>query len=239
MKKDLRMYEVSKESNEVNLKKLGESLDRIAQLAGVFIDLNNLYTKRDEYDRIIKIKLNAQENNDSMTAEFKYNDADNEIVITKITSDNRISTHVIAEPSGCSNFNNRSIFTIRKDDISVDFYRDYVIIEDTCKDYVEKVFYDRFSRVTKIQIIKEKYMIEKIFEHAYPTVNPLANSLAFDFNSGSTLIKIYAKEELKYSKLLCELNTEILSADTTMKIGTSKYNLMDILVGEIFGIDLK
>ena len=238
MKKDLRMYEVSKESNEVNLKELGKSLDRITQLAGVFIDSNNLYTKRDEYDRIIKTKLDAQ-GNDSMTVDLKYNDADNEIFITTITSNKSVSTHVIAESSGCSNFNNRSIFTIRKDDISVDFYRDYVIIEDTCKDYVEKVFYDRFSRVTKIQIIKEKYMIEKIFEHAYPTVNPLANSLAFDFNSGSTLIKIYAKEELKYSKLLCELNTEILSADTTMKIGTSRYNLMDILVGEIFSIDLK
>lgn len=238
MKKDLRMYEVSKESNEVNLKELGKSLDRITQLAGVFIDSNNLYTKRDEYDRIIKTKLDAQ-GNDSMTVDLKYNDADNEIFITTITSNKSVSTHVIAESSGCSNFNNRSIFTIRKDDISVDFYRDYVIIEDTCKDYVEKVFYDRFSRVTKIQIIKEKYMIEKIFEHAYPTVNPLANSLAFDFNSGSTLIKIYAKEGLKYSKLLCELNTEILSADTTMKIGTSRYNLMDILVGEIFSIDLK
>ena len=228
MKKDLRMYEVSK----VNLKKLGESLDIIAELADVFIDSNNFYTERDEYDRIIKIELNAQENNDSMIVEFKYNDADNEIVITKITSDSRISMHVIAEPSEGSNFNNNSIFTIRKDDISVDFYRDYVIIEDTCKDYVEKAFYDRFSHVTKIQIIKEKYMIEKIFEHVYPTVNPRANS-------GLTLIKIYAKEGLKYSKLLCELNTEILSADTTMKIGTSRYNLMDILVGEIFSIELK
>ena len=158
MKKDLRMYEVSK----VNLKKLGESLDIIAELADIFIDSNNFYTERDEYDRIIKIELNAQENNDSMIAEFKYNDVDNEIVITKITSDSRISMHVIAEPSECSNFNNHSIFTIRKDDISVDFYRDYVIIEDTCKDYVEKVFYDRFSHVTKIQIIKEKYMIEMV-----------------------------------------------------------------------------
>ena len=235
MKKDLRMYEVSK----VNLKKLGESLDIIAELADIFIDSNNFYTKRDEYDRIIKIELNAQENNDSMIAEFKYNDVDNEIVITKITSDSRISMHVIAEPNECSNFNSHSIFTIRKDDISVNFYKDYVVIEDTCKDYVEKVFYDKFSHVTKIQIIKEKYMIEKIFEHAYPSVNPLNNSLAFNFKSGSTLIKIYAKEGLKYSKLLCELNTEILSADTTIKIGTSRYNLMDILVGEIFSIDLK
>ena len=104
MKKDLRMYEISK----VNLKKLGESLDIIAELADVFIDSNNLYTERDEYDRIIKIELNAQENNDSMIAEFKYNDADNEIVITKITSDIRISTHVIAEPNECSNFNSHS-----------------------------------------------------------------------------------------------------------------------------------